>query len=310
MPVGKYTKFGTFLWLAYPIYAVSCCLDLSWKIRSPTTDFLLSYSEKLLFIPAIMYIWCELAQFICLLNNWMEPKRSKNVPIYTDDPYGFSYLGLVPKPKQELFTIALERIQEILGSTWEERMKSKEIYWINIWQVSTGRSQEWNDIARINELEDYVKELFDNWFDSKTDEFDGYGFIVNPLGSRTQAWHLDYRAGYASIFIPISPLNPSNATQYIVLPDGTSDIRKRQNPDSVNLEELVNSVDFVTVRQMLVKPFSILRMEFDAIHRGITNSGTFNRIVFWISVRKRASPRSPEEPLIQIFDKDKDKYTK
>ncbi len=89
-----------------------------------------------------------------------------------------------------------------------------------------------------------------------------------------------------------------------MLPEGTAEIRKSQNPDSVNPEQLVNSVDYVTVRQMLVKLFSILRMEFDAIHRGISNTWTFNRIVFWISVRKKGSPQSPTEPLIQIFDKD------
>ncbi len=206
MPGGKYNKLGTFLWLAYPFYAVTCCLDLTWTVRSPLTDIILKNTESFLFIPAVMYIWCELAQFIVLLNNWLEPKRTntKPQPIYTDDHYGFSYLGVVPRSKQDLINYALEQIKSSLGPTWEERMQSKEIYWINIWQVATGRSEEWRNIPRIDELELYVKDLFTEWFDPTTDEFDGYGFIINPIGSRTQAWHLDYRAGYASIFIPIS----------------------------------------------------------------------------------------------------------
>jgi len=300
------------LWLAYPLYCVACCLDLSWPVRSAITDLTLHQMKVFLFIPAVMYIWCELAQLIVLLNNWMEPKRNnyRPQPIFNDDPHGFSYLGIVPPSKQTLLNGAMDTIKNTLGSTLEDRMQSKEIYWINIWQQETGRSEEWRNIPRIDELEAYVKDLYNEWFDDTTDEFDGYGFIINPVGSRTQAWHLDYRTGYASIFIPITALSPSNATQYVVLPEGTNDIRQRyvsQNPDSVNLEDLVNTVDFISIRQMLVKPFSILRMEFDAIHRGITNNGNYNRVVFWISVRKKSSPKSPTESVIQTFDKDKAK---
>jgi len=65
------------LWLAYPVYSVACCLDLSWKVRGESLDAVFVWVRFFLFVPAVMYIWCELAQLIVLLNNWIEPNRQR-----------------------------------------------------------------------------------------------------------------------------------------------------------------------------------------------------------------------------------------
>jgi len=77
MPNGTYSPFGTFLWLAYPVYAVSCCLELSWTAYqvSPVTAFLLYASQMLLFVPTILYGWCELAYLAHIMRHWSEPGR-------------------------------------------------------------------------------------------------------------------------------------------------------------------------------------------------------------------------------------------
>jgi len=77
MPGGRYNNLGTFLWLAYPVYSVACCLDLSWKVRGESLDVVFVWVRFFLFVPAVMYIWCELAQLIVLLNNWIEPNRQR-----------------------------------------------------------------------------------------------------------------------------------------------------------------------------------------------------------------------------------------
>jgi hypothetical protein len=41
-------------------------------------------------------------------------------------------------------------------------------------------------------------------------------------------------------------------------------------------------------------------MGFGAIHRGIGNTGSFDRTMFWISVKKRGVV-SPSEPELQTF---------
>jgi hypothetical protein len=53
--------FGTFLWLAYPIFCLSCCLKLA---------------QWVLLGPAILYMWCETAYPSFMLGNWWElPRR-------------------------------------------------------------------------------------------------------------------------------------------------------------------------------------------------------------------------------------------
>jgi len=77
MPNGTYSPFGTLLWLAYPVYAVACCLELSWSSLEvdPVTVFLLSATQYLLFIPTILYGWCELAYLAHIMCHWSEPGR-------------------------------------------------------------------------------------------------------------------------------------------------------------------------------------------------------------------------------------------
>lgn len=134
-------------------------------------------------------------------------------------------------------------------------------------------------------------------------ELDGYGFIVNPVGSRTQPWHVDYTLDYSTLFIPLSPLTPGNGMQHLVLPSSlAADAHARAiaDLDRVDIDDLLLHSDYVSVRQLLAPPFSIIKLGFGAIHRGIANTESFNRIVFYVSVKKQGAPLPPESLVVTI----------
>ena len=61
--------------------ACMCRQALSYKTNnwpvSPALSLYFDASWYLLFIPTILYGWCEIAYFFHILNNWEEPLRKK-----------------------------------------------------------------------------------------------------------------------------------------------------------------------------------------------------------------------------------------
>ena len=117
---------------------------------------------------------------------------------------------------------------------------------------------------------------------------------MNPAGSCAQEWHIDYTRGYSTIFIPMSELSPENALQYAVLASPAPDIA---DLDRVDLRTIARSEEWVSVRQLIAPEWSLLRMDFGTIHRGIRNTGGYDRNMFWISVKKRGELLPPEPAL-------------
>jgi hypothetical protein len=76
--------------------------------------------------------------------------------------------------------------------------------------------------------------------------------------------------------------------------------RATSNLDAVDLPALVQTGEWVSVRQLLTKPFSVIKLDFGAIHRGIANTGDYDRVLFWISFIKRGA-LLPPEPLVQVI---------
>jgi hypothetical protein len=56
----------------------------------------------------------------------------------------------------------------------------------------------------------------------------------------------------------------------------------------------------VSVRQLLAPPFSLLKMDFGTIHRGVANQGESDRVMFWVSV-KQGADLLPPEPAVQTI---------
>ncbi len=208
---------------------------------------------------------------------------------------------MTPEAQRELLRGALDAGRRELSAAWEASAARREIFWINLWQRSGGRPPL--SIERGVELDCWARDLAERVYGGEGTECDGYGFIINPIGSKAQRWHVDYTLEYSTIFIPLSRLTPENSTQYAVLPPNTPAAARARvvaNLDVVDLAALVDSCDYVSVRQLLAPPFSIIRMDFGTIHRGVANTGDFERVMFWISVNRRRD-FLPVEPAIEAI---------
>ena len=200
---------------------------------------------------------------------------------------GFRYVGTVPQEARPLLTRAYEDLKRSMGARWDEQIAEKEICWMNVWQEDEeGDSMELSDKALAKELHDWCLRA-SGQFAEKGAIMDGYGFVVNPIGSKQQVWHVDYTTDAAAIWIPLTQFTDRNATQFITLPETTPDDVLEQvasNVDAVDVDALARSVDHFEVHQIVAKPMSVLYMGRGTIHRGISNSGDDNRISFYISL--------------------------
>jgi phosphatidylglycerophosphate synthase len=301
MPGGSYTAFGTGLWLAYPLFLTACCLDLSWPVRAETSGVLLRGCEIALAVPAILYAWCELAYLMFVLSSWREAPRVATAVSFDDGPAGVQFLGVLRPEQRSLLEQAWQQTLAAIPGEWRASLQGKKVFWVNLWQRSG--SGEKLSIPCIQEVDRWARELVNLHFDASAVELDGYGLIANPVGSDAQEWHVDYTADYSTIFIPLTELSVENAMQYAVLPRSLPSEAHRQaiaNLDVVDLPALVQAGEWVSVRQLLANPFSLIKLDFGTIHRGIANTGDYDRVLFWISFIKRGA-RLPPEPLVQMI---------
>ena len=267
---------------------------------------------------SIMYIWCEAAQLCCILNFWKEAPRSNGltaaqmqmpqVSLLADalspqvDDGVSSFWGYLPiwsqKEMQQLFENSLKE----LSQSWEASLGRKDIYWVNLYQYAQGREPRVR-VAGDDWIHQWCKDLVSVVYASEPSvELDGYGFIVNPIGSPLQPWHLDYHEDYSTVFIPLSQVTPANMTQYLVPAPSTSlELLAKVNEDTDRCDWnlLLREAEWVSVRQLLCRPFGVIKMDFGAMHRGISNVGNDHRTLFYISVR-RHNFTTPEEPTLEV----------
>lgn len=280
MPGGSYTAFGNFLWLAFPLCQLAFCLRLD------TAGWWLA-------APAVLYVWCELAWSAFIIANWREAAREG--PVYDDGAAGLRHCGLVPEAVRELLKGARHEVLRRLSDECESARQAGRIFWINVWQRSG--SGERMPIGRIDELDSWCRETARRLYAGEAVEIDGYGLIVNPIGSQAQDWHIDYTQGYSTIFIAMSEITAENALQYVVCPEPP---RELPDLDRIDLRALARIYPWLSVRQLLAAEWSLVRMDFGAIHRGVANTGSHDRIMFWISVKKLGE-LLPPEPALQTI---------
>ncbi|CAF1396407.1 unnamed protein product [Rotaria sordida] len=152
--------------------------------------------------------------------------------------------------------------------------------------------------------------LMEKYYHTNTVILDGYGYLLNPINSQRQPFHIDYNCDYSSLFIPLVPLSDDNSVQYIIpSPFIDSDLfhEATKNYDKINVNLLLQNENYYTVRQCISNPFTVLKMDFRTIHRGISNQDTYHRPMFYISVIRKNSPNQtsiPDEQLIETIKKD------
>lgn len=221
--------------------------------------------------------------------------------LFHDGPTGVALLGVLAAPERELLQSVYRASLLRLKDEWKQSLAGKDTFWINLWQRSG--DGEKMPIARIDELDAWARGMADSAYPEDSVELDGYGWMINPIGSRAQEWHIDYTLDYSNLLIPLARLTVHNCTQYLVLPSALSGetwSRATADLDRVDIEYLVDHCDYVSVRQLIVKPFSIIKLGFQVIHRAVGNTGDFHRPVFWIAAKKKGEDLLPEEPLVEI----------
>lgn len=231
----------------------------------------------------------------------MSPSPLPTRPVYDDSPAGMTCLGeLSPQDFARLDDV-LRAGRESMREAWAASAARGEIFWINLWQRSAPDTTL--PLTGAAELAPWVAALVEHAYGDTRPRLDGYGFIVNPVGSRAQPWHVDYTLDYSTIFIPLTRLTTQNATQYAVLP-ASLPARLRQQAfaylDNIDLDALVATAGHLSVRQLLARPGAIIKMDFGTLHRGVANTGDFERVMFWISVSRTAA-LLPVEPSVEVI---------
>ncbi len=144
---------------------------------------------------------------------------------------------------------------------------------MNIWQEDDeGDAMELSDKRLAAELHAWCEKATGLYAETGA-IMDGYGFVVNPVGSKPQVWHVDYTTDAAAIWIPLTQFTDRNATQFITLPADTPEDALEavaSNVDHVDVDALARQVDHLQVHQIVAKPMSVLYMGRGTIHRGIT----------------------------------------
>ncbi|CAF1189301.1 unnamed protein product [Rotaria sp. Silwood1] len=331
MRLNSYTQFGSLIWYAYYIYCVlrilECCyeynelismINLVSAIQNQNLILILFLLNRYcLFIPSLLYLWCKLAFGIRTVQSWIELSRKKepaiNEIIYEDvsTSYqgGFVHYKPLLDEYKKLIETCYEDLKFILKDKYELALSKREVFWINLWK-RTGVQTEEIIYKNRHELEKMVHSLMEKYYHSNTVLLDGYGYLLNPINSKTQPFHIDYNCDYSSLFIPLVPLSADNSVQYIIpSPFIDSDLFREatKNCDKINVSLLLKNQNYYSVRQCISNSFVVLKMDFGTIHRAISNHDTYHRPMFYISVIRKNSPNQtniPDESLIETIKKD------
>lgn len=239
------------------------------------------------------------------LANDSVSRFTPRTPIYDDGPAGFVHFGQLNETERGLLQRATDETKRVSGDHWAESCKAGEHFWVNIWQRSGDDGHL--PIAEIRELDRWARAMVDCCYAGEPAECDGYGLMVNPVGTRAQGWHLDYGTDYSTLFIPLTELTPENATEYVVCLDEAAIAARDKALNgldhgyaTVALSSLTATGGSVSVRQLIAPPFSVLRMDFGTLHRGIPNTGNFDRILFWVSVKRPGALLPPERRFAKV----------
>lgn len=211
MPGGAYTPFGTALWLAYPLFAMAWCLDLSWPVRSEATSALLHGAEMVLAVPALLYVWCELAYLRFILHNWREAPRHTTAPTYDDGPRGVQCFEPLTGDERALLRNAWEKTLQKIGPELQASLERKAVFWVSLWQHSgDGKRLEIDGGA---DLEQWTRQFVACHYDEAEIDLDGYGSSPIPVvparscGTSTTRWTTPRSSSLSPMCPPRTPFS-------------------------------------------------------------------------------------------------------
>jgi hypothetical protein len=112
-----------------------------------------------------------------------------------------------------------------------------------------------------------------------------YGFLINPASSKKdQKFHCDYTYTSSSLFVPLTPMTHLNAFQFLRAPLAKSRMDSLGNFGEEEDILGAEGVAFLEITQVTCRPFCLLRLLPNTPHRGVTNRGDYERVLFWVTV--------------------------
>jgi len=191
--------------------------------------------------------------------------------------YGIRVVRMLNDQEQDL-------LKKVYRSVEKDLVKERtEIIWQNLFLNNNHCFQH----DSVQELDAWIKSLLDVVFhDWPQVHILSYGFILNAAGTgKNQNWHYDYTVSSANLFVPLTRITYKNATQFLEIPLRAT---KKTSTGSFegDLEDFFESegIDAVVVKQVICKPFCLLKMLPGTPHRGIGNSDNYDRVLFWVTV--------------------------
>ena len=278
------------------------------------------FNRTVLFLCAVAYIWTEAAYGTSIVRQWIEPSRKVFVPMrasYEGNEQtlgGFMQLGVLAEPHQRLLQSLMQRSFDNNKKSYEMVKSAAGVFWYSLYQRaeedgghdvrdpmnafhgdSSPSFSEWATPEQKERVQKLVADIVKHCYHPKENfVLDGYGFTVNPKTcTKTQKWHIDYHDDYSTVFVPIVNVTPENRLQYLVpstllLREDLAIAKADQN--NINADYMIEKGESVTVRQVLGKKFSLMRMDFGTIHRGIANRSGYDRPMFFVAVSKNGRP--------------------
>jgi hypothetical protein len=163
--------------------------------------------------------------------------------------------------------------------------ENKRINHVNIYHKDWGYSS----------CDDIIKILHNDYFIDPNNII-SLGFINSQINSHNQHFHIDYNGITETYFIPLIDLDDNNGTEYVEF------VSKEYNINI--LDELIGITDkFINKNQIIdyfttksiqssnykfkilnVKNWSMVKMPYYLFHRGQSNKGTMDRIMFQIII--------------------------
>jgi len=189
----------------------------------------------------------------------------------------------VPKKKKTLLQTIYDKNNSKFTKD-KENKKSDEIFWNNLYY----NEQFTIDFPEKQKLFSKIKEWINEFYprEAKKRHILSFGFITNPAGQGNfQKWHIDYTDHTSNIFIPLTKCTLKNATQYV------RGRRKMKMDEHQNFPDIYSTLEkefslgstngSIEVCQAVCFPFSILKLFPAVAHRGISNTESFDRVLFF-----------------------------
>ena len=172
-------------------------------------------------------------------------------------------IGTVDTKSIDILLSVFDECKDYIGQNlYDSSINKKETFWINLFQSGASDEDFKLPINSIDILHKWLQSIITTTFNSNL-KIVRYQFIINPIGSCAQRWHIDYILDFSTVFIPLIDLNLLNSPQYLTVPDfqKTNILDQIQKtPDDINLDDLALKNDFLIVSQLVCKAWSILYM--------------------------------------------------